>query len=350
MRFGERVALRYRLFLAMSLEDAARVLGVSPNASPEEISRAYKRKALENHPDRGGDNAKMVEVNVAKDVLEQKRPSSPPPRGPSEYQGPKWEPPPKKVTRITFDEALQKAHVPGGVTWLFRTQTAYGGYGDTHNAGTVLYGQTASEHVFVSIYNHRAENVHTGEDTDVWEILTGRYPLQEDLARLAPEVLRKLHKDFDGVKGYNAKVVLHKPGTPLSESILYGGTPMAFKDAMVQLGLVGDDSKWKTDRKITVVMVLNQTRGEMGDSGHEITLVVNGKRYDLDKASVELIEKKSKVLPALFGTYFYFAGDKKDVTRSRVGKDVLEWLSKKLVGEPQELRDLLEKAAVPLKR
>jgi hypothetical protein len=90
--------LRYaKMLLAMTLEQAKTVLGFPPGAmpSPEEIAKAYKMKALENHPDRGGDLKKMVDVNVAKDVLVGKqRPSyespssgySPPPkdRGPSE--------------------------------------------------------------------------------------------------------------------------------------------------------------------------------------------------------------------------------------------------------------------------
>ena len=46
--------------LAMSYAEALKVLDVPPGASPEEINKAYKRKAIENHPDRGGDPEKMV--------------------------------------------------------------------------------------------------------------------------------------------------------------------------------------------------------------------------------------------------------------------------------------------------
>jgi len=66
--------LHARLLLSMSMEDAKEILGFPPGSSPSpsEVARAYKRKALENHPDRGGDPRKMVEVNVAKEVLDGK--------------------------------------------------------------------------------------------------------------------------------------------------------------------------------------------------------------------------------------------------------------------------------------
>lgn len=44
-------------------------LGVSENASPEEIKKAHKKKAKENHPDKGGDNKKFQEIQKAYEVL-----------------------------------------------------------------------------------------------------------------------------------------------------------------------------------------------------------------------------------------------------------------------------------------
>ncbi len=82
-------ALRARLFFAMSMEDAKAVLGFPPGShpSPSEVNKAYKMKAVENHPDRGGSHEKMVEINVAKEILEGKRredrtPYKPTPKGP----------------------------------------------------------------------------------------------------------------------------------------------------------------------------------------------------------------------------------------------------------------------------
>ncbi len=73
MSFNAREAVR--LLLAMSMEEAKQALGFAPNANPSlgEIQRAYRAKAIQNHPDRGGDLKKMVVINVAKEILEGKR-------------------------------------------------------------------------------------------------------------------------------------------------------------------------------------------------------------------------------------------------------------------------------------
>lgn len=45
------------------------VLGVEPSASQEEIRRAYRKLALRNHPDKGGDPEKFKEISSAYKVL-----------------------------------------------------------------------------------------------------------------------------------------------------------------------------------------------------------------------------------------------------------------------------------------
>jgi len=42
------------------------VLGVGANASREEIDTAFRRKAMESHPDRGGDDVDMARLNQAR--------------------------------------------------------------------------------------------------------------------------------------------------------------------------------------------------------------------------------------------------------------------------------------------
>lgn len=53
----------------MAQRDYYEILGVSKTASADEIKKAFRRAAIESHPDRGGDEAKFKEVNEAYEVL-----------------------------------------------------------------------------------------------------------------------------------------------------------------------------------------------------------------------------------------------------------------------------------------
>lgn len=67
-------ALHHHLRVALSVEDAKEILGFPPYyaPSPTEITKAWRALSVQHHPDRGGDHKKMVEINVAKEVLEGK--------------------------------------------------------------------------------------------------------------------------------------------------------------------------------------------------------------------------------------------------------------------------------------
>lgn len=53
----------------MTREEAARILNVAPDASPQEIKAAHKQMLKKNHPDRGGSDYLASQINQAKDVL-----------------------------------------------------------------------------------------------------------------------------------------------------------------------------------------------------------------------------------------------------------------------------------------
>ncbi|HTB49283.1 MAG TPA: molecular chaperone DnaJ [Verrucomicrobiae bacterium] len=53
----------------MAKRDYYEVLGVGKSASADEIKKAFRRAAVEHHPDRGGDEAKFKELNEAYEVL-----------------------------------------------------------------------------------------------------------------------------------------------------------------------------------------------------------------------------------------------------------------------------------------
>lgn len=351
MNLHERVAARYRLLFAMSYSEALEVLGVPPGASAEEINKAFKRKVLENHPDRGGDPKKMVELNVAKDIIDGKaRPSYEAPSY-DDAPGGGYSPPPRpkpEPVRVSWEEAEAKANVPKA-KWIFKTQNAFGGRGDTSSTAFVVCGELDKEKwVFVAVEHFQSRNPFTGEDIDTyWMKAT---PFSGALRDVAPKAIRQMFDFPHTGKNFNAKVQILPEGMAFNTKMMFltSARTVSFKDAMEILGELKEDDPWK-NRKLQVEMILNAKDMYGPNAEYKIELVVNGRPHVLDKQSVMFIKDKTKVLPTVYGTYFYWSGDKKNLTKSKNGKKVLEYLAEKLTSEPQSLRDALAAAASQMK-
>merc|ERR1712139_456742 len=81
-RFFDEYILRQLRFKSELIDEVARlhenvayaILGVDPNATNEEIKKAYRRTAMECHPDKGGDKEEFQELNNAfEKIMEQRR-------------------------------------------------------------------------------------------------------------------------------------------------------------------------------------------------------------------------------------------------------------------------------------
>src|SRR5690606_8003107 len=53
----------------MAKRDYYEVLGVGKGASADEIKKAFRKAAVQHHPDKGGDEAKFREINESYEVL-----------------------------------------------------------------------------------------------------------------------------------------------------------------------------------------------------------------------------------------------------------------------------------------
>lgn len=368
------------LLTAMSMEEAKAILGFPPTDSPsrDEINKAWRQKAFENHPDRGGSNEKMVEINVAKDLLEGKgRPtyerSRPEPShvSPTPYG---YRPPEKKPDNVTtFDEAKSSAGIPGGVEWLFVTETqrGRGNYsGDESSASHtafVAYGQTDSKHVFVGAGHNYYEAFYVGggPKTDVWRIHSFEYPRRSgeklEPAWLYGNVLKALK--WAGFEGrFNSKVKDAR-GLHFEEGMPHRAkTSVSIKHILVALGLVSGDDPSVATRKQVVEIQYDSTYVQEGDppkpgyykepdySSHVmISIIINGRPYVLDERdSAKFLTARigGKRMPnAIYGDY---PRGTKNLTRMRAGKVILTWLAEN-TSFPQEARDALLAAAAQMK-
>lgn len=70
---GDMMEQAFTGFVALpSPEQPWQVLGVQMSASRSEIESAYRRLAMQHHPDRGGDPGEMARINAARDAMVQR--------------------------------------------------------------------------------------------------------------------------------------------------------------------------------------------------------------------------------------------------------------------------------------
>lgn len=359
----------------MSVPEAYKVLGVPHGASPEEISKAYKLKALEVHPDRGGSHEKMVELNVAKDVVDGKGKGSRPWDSPQPRR--ERPPPPKTVDTIkgeTFDHATSS--VPSGVAWKFISKPEYvsdsslsfvNRYADVW----ILYGQTDTKHVFVAvkrrgqnlIFDHdKGGNVEIEKD---WQGQVEQVALSKDLLKAFPAAIKGMMSTW-GVKQPPKKYVSW-PGGMLSEAVVEkvrsGSGGASLKDILIGEGLVDTSKPGVAGRKTIVEMYfkyskerrdrMQKQRGPKGLYSHHVVdfyVRVNGKEFMLSDDTIENLDKNHFIM-MVFSNNVPADGPPRQLNRLREGRfkigptDAIRLLTEALTSEPTALILALTKAA-----
>jgi hypothetical protein len=323
-----------RLLLSMSRDQAKKILGFPPNYNPseDEIKKNYKLKALENHPDRGGDLDKMVEVNVAKDILTGKAQEKwEPVRGPTPTPPARPRPePPKRpeaeytVKGETFGAAWSGAGIPSGTDWKFVSEKiSLYSKGFPLQLGCVLYGQTNTLHVFCAFFKQKStadvwpptdEKGRVFEVEDGWRAQVVTLPITKDIAKIATKAIKQVVTDVpgpgSGSSGTPKKYILwpENGGNPTEaylEKIPYRGR-YSLKEVLVVAGLVKlDEGKaLKTPAIVDFYGKVNKDklrarpRGILGSSG-DFYLIIDGKEVKLEDETCDNITKSFFLIAAL---------------------------------------------------
>ena len=382
-QFWDRYA---KLLLSMSLDQAKSVLGLPPGSSPSpvEIQKAYRTKALEHHPDRGGSHEKMVEVNVAKEVLEGKTRATwiPDPSytaRPERPRAPKWQDDPETVYMKgqDFAAAMGSSGAPADTEWKFISvpewyweKSFYPGH-----RIWVLYGQTASKHIFLAI-KERGESAgviptelgtktHVEED---WQSSVIDAPISHNIAKIAPKFLKEVGTSWaDGAKPKPPKKFIAwsggKPTKPTIEKSPRSGG-VALKDILLSTGLLSDDDPSVAGRKsiVEVFTKMSKERYERAkklkaegklkniNAAHQYDFFVrvNGKEAKLEDDTITKMERT--FIPWAMD-WEVSEGRPKNLTRMRGGRwkhgaaSAIRELANCLTGEPSWLHIAMEKAA-----
>jgi hypothetical protein len=362
------------LLVAMTTEEARVELGFprDGNPTPDEIKDAYRKNVKRTHPDMGGSSEDFIRATAAKDILEGKerptydRGSPSAPSSPGGYGGysPRPRPEPRPDNVVTFDEAKNVAGIPADVDWLFVTerQRDKGGYSGDESASSksafVAYGQTGGKHVFAAAFNryYEAFYVGGGPKMDVWVIKSLELPIKEgqkiEPAWLVGNIVKALK--LVGFSGkFNFKVIPVKGKSWKFDDKVLLGSSMSVKHVMVDLGMVSGDDPSVAKRKQVVEMKVSRKYLSSGDDTYEVTLIINGKSFELPENEAARIAKLklggARLLNLIFGEYVYDSNPVKVLTRNRRGKIILQWLADNLSSLPDDAKAALQAASAQMK-
>lgn len=372
--------------VSMSLSKAKELLGLPPGSTPSEseITRAWRQKMFENHPDRGGDEEKAVEINIAKEVLEGKRspsgeqsttPGDPWNRPTTTRQRP--EPQPSEV--ITFEEAKAKAGIPGDIDWMFVTVGHSSGYSSDefrrYVTGWAAVGQTNHTYVCVAVEHLSKEDYFIGGGPSINNYSIKMVTSFGGTASPDPQVFTSLvtsgWRTFQWLeKKFNGKVVR-------ADNWKFGdrlpvGHPTTIKNLLLDLGMVQEG---KVARKFVVELgyeeafsvrdtepgglsankgfVVYKADDPVYGKAVKFTLVINSHEYILkENDTIKLLKFRingKSLLRRVFGEYARHSRPKMLTKLRGDGKAILEWMGQNLHDLPSDVRDNLAAAAAQMK-
>lgn len=389
MNRTDRVVARWRLRLAMSLQQAKETLGfpATYTPSPDEILKAYRQKSIENHPDRGGTHEKMVEVNVAKEILDGKRS----PDGTNRYTQkpqtyntpptprPQREPPKvvDTIRGVSFEAAVSKAGLPTNIEWKCVSKPMWGSNSASQHYNSdvwTLIGKNEQKYYCAS-FQHRKENDYFSAEKnglikieESWSVNVVSAPSSKDPLKTLPSLVRSPSVLFeDGTLADPPKkwVMYEGPNGKLDDrwiqKVRYGSGGAALKDVLLQAGWVNQAAVGLT-RKSTVEMIPHYSK-ERGDrvrkeNGGKLyhyqaftyEVRINGKSESLADDTIKNLEKNGFIM----AVFSYDPSDNRPrqlhkLKGGRLGLTtpsvIIRLLADSLTSEPSWLHIALEKAA-----
>lgn len=374
-----------RLLISMSIPEAKQILGFPPssNPSPEEIAKAYKAKAIANHPDKGGTHEKMVEINVAKDLLDGKGKASPPQRSPG-YPPGGWTPadevPRRQKQEIEdtikgepFEAAWGSSGAPAGTEWKFVSipQWDWDVPGHPGHRVWVMYGQTDQKHVFVAL-KERGESAggvwidkkFTKIEED-WQSSMIDAPIAQNIAKIALKNIKSVASGWaeSNLKFDTPNKFIAWPGGKPTKQIIEkiprsGGA--ALKDILLGVGLLADEDPSIAGRKSVVEIYTKYSQEKVqkarANKNKYITIVdqydffirINGKAEQL---ADDTVQKMTRIIIPYVFNWEVTEGRPKNLTRLRGGRfktgpaDAIKEMVNCLTSEPSWVHIALEKAA-----